>query len=194
MFGKKSARAWILCRHWSGLEVYLSNHRNVFQSLQNWSKLHSSRIVIVIIILVVIIIRPLAAVSWFTCHMPPLRNTPAKTEAFEAFPQGASNLSVSSHKARIAVPYRWGHASPFAPLSNSKWNPTPNPCKTLANRFSVASSWLQKVQGRTRRAVAPSGRKLILNVSWCTKYRWDVCVCVQTRKPKRHRVSLNASN
>lgn len=67
-------------------------------------------------------------------------------------------------------------ASPFAPLSNSEWNPTPNPCKTPANRFSVASSWLQKVQG-TRRAVAPSGRELILNVSWCTKISLR-CVCV----------------
>ena len=47
---------------------------------------------------------PLAAVSWFTCRMPPLRNIPAKTEAFEAFPQGASNLSVSSHKAHITIP------------------------------------------------------------------------------------------
>ena len=37
MFGKKSARAWILCRHWSGLEVYqiIETSFKVFKTDQN---------------------------------------------------------------------------------------------------------------------------------------------------------------
>lgn len=123
MFGKKSATAGILCRHWSGLEVYLSNHRNVLQSFQNWSKLHSSRIVIVTIIL--------ATCSCQLVHLPyaTFEEYTRQNRSLWSLSSGSFKLvcvvTQSTHYYSLA--YHWKHASPFAPLSNSKWNPTPKP-------------------------------------------------------------------
>ena len=128
MFGKKIARAWILCRHWSRLEVYLSNHQNVFQSIRNWSKLHSSHCH-----------RhhyPCRHYHQATCSCQLVHLLYATFEEYTRQNRSLWSLSSGSFKLVCVVTqsthyyslaYHWKHASPFAPLSNSKWNPTPKP-------------------------------------------------------------------